>query len=622
MQERFRQAAGSDRRLSESEMQRLAESLGAELKIPTSTFGDLRFMFWRYDFSGDGSLDEEEGMMLIEGMMRAYRDSQDPAGARAGMMTTGDIPVKRMESHYEVTKKLGQGGQGAVWLATDRSNGQSKVVKYYDKASASAPADDIIEEFALLSRLDHPRIARTYEIFQDRANIYVVSEPYFGGDLSGIVQKACQAGVAINGSWFAGIWKQACEGVAFLHKNHMMHCDIKEANIMITSGDRLESPTVVVIDFGLASNFGAESRTGGTPGYMPPEVWQMGLWTTKGDTFAMGVVFYTMMGGRRPFSDGARSIDEIKARTLQCRLPTPHPANLEMIPSLITLLEQMFQKDFHQRPTLTRVIESGFFQEAAAGGRVEISPSALQDMAAIQHKSKLHRALLTDLASKENLAQLEELSAMFIALDTDNDGLVGVDEVRRGLAGKLPADETENLITCLVGKSGQVAYTQFMGEMIAARKGSVAQTLWQIFQDLDVDGNGTLSGSEIEKMLKRDAVAEAMRGHSAADILRRMDKDGNGCVSWEEFRAALSVTKENGSVKWSAGSAAEYYSVAHNKWVPCKVLEVRAKDGAIQLNVKPGCWISTREQANKVRAASNSKSMAGYHVLAAAINME
>ena len=63
-------------------------------------------------------------------------------------------------------RKLGQGGQGAVYLAADRVSQQKRVVKFYDKGCANAPVEDIVDEFKLLTALDHPKIARVYDVFQ------------------------------------------------------------------------------------------------------------------------------------------------------------------------------------------------------------------------------------------------------------------------------------------------------------------------------------------------------------------------------------------------------------------------------------------------------------------------
>lgn len=618
IQNKVQQFAGSDRRLDPNELQQLANTLAAELRVPVSTFGELKMLFWRYDFSGTGYLDLKESVALIEGMMRAAKDARDPSAARAGMLSTTQIPNKRMEAGYEVSKKLGQGGQGAVYLARDRLNNQEKVVKLYDKSCQNAPADDVIDEFALLTRLDHPKIARTYEIFQDAANIYVVSEPYFGGDLSTAVEKAQGAGVQLTEGWFAAIWKQSCQGIAFLHSNGVMHCDIKEPNIMISSKDNWTAPNVVVIDFGLAQNFNAGSMAAGTPGYMPPEVWSAGLWTPKGDTFAMGVTFYTMITfGRRPFSEGATSIEQIKAITANCRLPSPKPPQLQQMPLLNALLERMLARDFHQRPVIAKVLEDPWFSQAT-GTQVSMDSQALQNMAGLRRKSDLHKALLADLASKENLAQMEELSGVFAAMDSDNDGTIDADEARRGLAGRMPAAEIENLIECLIGPSGKVAYTQFMGEMIAARKGDSKQMLWQIFQELDADNSGYLDIREVGEMMKKDIVAEALGGRSPQQVMQQMDSKGRGQVSFADFRAALDSNEEN--CKYRKGDAVEYYSPSYNQWVPCQVDDARP-DGSIIVGCKPGFWITPQNQDGRVRAAGGgSSSSPGQQLLAAAMN--
>merc|ERR1719343_1218181 len=98
----------------------------------------------------------------------------------------------------------------------------------YDKSNPSAPIEDITREFELLASLKHPRIARVFDIFQDLANIYVVQEPYFGGDLTDAVRKAAEAGIFVNELWLAGVMKQVVDGVDFLHENQVMHCDLKE----------------------------------------------------------------------------------------------------------------------------------------------------------------------------------------------------------------------------------------------------------------------------------------------------------------------------------------------------------------------------------------------------------
>merc|ERR1719171_3363823 len=79
------------------------------------------------------------------------------------------------------------------------------------------PVEDITAEFELLIKLKHPKIARYYEIFQDYNNFYIVSEPYFGGDLTKLVATASTSGVKVTEAWLARIILQIAQGVSFLH---------------------------------------------------------------------------------------------------------------------------------------------------------------------------------------------------------------------------------------------------------------------------------------------------------------------------------------------------------------------------------------------------------------------
>merc|ERR1719379_439601 len=95
---------------------------------------------------------------------------------------------------------------------------------------------ELIDEFALMKSLSSPYVARTYEVFQDRSFYYLVNEPYFGGDLSKLGKRAIDDGVSMGEDWWRGIFRQCVDGVAYLHSKAIMHCDIKEPNIMIADG--------------------------------------------------------------------------------------------------------------------------------------------------------------------------------------------------------------------------------------------------------------------------------------------------------------------------------------------------------------------------------------------------
>ncbi|CAE7750194.1 CPK1 [Symbiodinium sp. CCMP2592] len=127
-------------------------------------------------------------------------------------------------------------------------------IKFYEKADANAGGlDELMDEYVLMASLDNPHIAKTYEVFQDKSFYYLVNEPYFGGDLTKLGKNASQQGVRMGENWWRQIFRQCMDGLCYLHGNGVMHCDIKEPNIMISKSESYEAPQVVLIDFGLAS---------------------------------------------------------------------------------------------------------------------------------------------------------------------------------------------------------------------------------------------------------------------------------------------------------------------------------------------------------------------------------
>lgn len=389
---------------------------------------------------------------------------------------------------------------------------------------------------------------------------------------------------------------------------------------MISSKAEFQKPNVVVIDFGLSQGFSGGARAAGTPGYMPAEVLQFGLWTPKGDTFSMGVTFYSMCTtGQSPFYYNCQSAEQVTQLVMQGRMPPTHPT-LQRIPALNQMLTRMLCRDFHQRPTIARVLEDPWLKNAS-GAAVSLDGAALAKMSKQNEMSTLQKGLLADMASRENLAQMEDISATFVAMDKDNNGLVDANEARAALRGKMPQADIEALIGALIGDGGgSVAYTAFMGQMVAARKGNSSQMLWKIFQELDTDNGGTLCQSELQAMLNREEVAAMMGGKSGDQVLAEFGWDRKSVVTWEEFKEGFEKTSGGVKAQFEEGQDVEYYSPSYGKWVPCQVTKVRG-DAAITISVKPGFFITVADQRNKVRAPGGPQASPGLNLLHGAMGM-
>ncbi|CAE8599769.1 unnamed protein product [Polarella glacialis] len=157
-------------------------------------------------------------------------------------------------------------------------------IKFFPKADQNDDdLEDIINEFALMKKLKNEHVPQTYDVFQDSSFYYLVNEPYFGGDFTKLATRAHDQGISMSEAWWRHLFWQCLDGLRYLHSNAIMHCDVKEGNVMLAEGDSYESPRVVLIDFGLCESFSATTNgASGTPGYIPPETWETEWWYPRG----------------------------------------------------------------------------------------------------------------------------------------------------------------------------------------------------------------------------------------------------------------------------------------------------------------------------------------------------
>jgi serine/threonine protein kinase len=162
-----------------------------------------------------------------------------------------------------------------------------------------------------------------------------------------------------------------------MHEQAMIHCDVKEANMMLKT-KTFQRPEVVLIDFGVSKAM-AKNLDGicGTPGYIPPETWDLQKWIPRGDVFSLGVVMLQMIADKLPpqgkrfqwtpggiFIEGCMTTMEIahatRTRAVPMHLMSHHS------PSLRLLVQAMLSKQASGRPTPARALESAWFHEANA----------------------------------------------------------------------------------------------------------------------------------------------------------------------------------------------------------------------------------------------------------------
>jgi len=215
-------------------------------------------------------------------------------------------------------------------------------------------------EVELMSDLgEHPNIGNVIEVFQDPCSYHLVQPYYCGGNLEGLKTRAVCAGVVPTADWWSSIFSQCLTGLAHMHSQDVMHCDIKEPNIMLRTED-LSNPEVVIIDLGIAQRASTQRKMiYGTPGYIPPEVWETKNWCPESDMFSLGVVVLQLLMGKMGiFVEKTRTYKEVEEATKQ-RLPPFELMPIEF-PVFRGLAQKLLEKDFRARPTAASLLQGSW----------------------------------------------------------------------------------------------------------------------------------------------------------------------------------------------------------------------------------------------------------------------
>lgn len=226
---------------------------------------------------------------------RVARTRRDAAAA----LTAPDV----LDGRYELQQPLGSGGMAAVYRAWDRETRRPCAVKVLADVLAHDEAfrRRFRHEAASAGGLTHPRIVRVYGWGQDGLRQFIAME-YVGG---GTLRERLQRDGPLPEADALAIAAEAADALAYAHRRHVVHRDVKPHNILLT-----EDGHVKVADFGIALSLDTTSltRTGtvmGSAPYLSPEQARGDAASPASDQYALGVVLYEMLTGRPLFSGEA-----------------------------------------------------------------------------------------------------------------------------------------------------------------------------------------------------------------------------------------------------------------------------------------------------------------------------
>ena len=222
-------------------------------------------------------------------------------GLPGGMTETLPEPPARQISHYRLLRPLGRGGMGVVHLAEDVELGRQVAIKLLLERREARPADAarFRREARAAASLDHPNIGTVYEAGEHEGARFLVMAYYDGTTLAQLLARAPER--RLPGVDAAAITGQLAAALAAAHAAGIVHRDLKPETVMVLADGRVK-----LLDFGLARWVDTPAITEegiaiGTAAYMAPEQLRGERTGPAADLWALGVVVYEMLAGRRPF---------------------------------------------------------------------------------------------------------------------------------------------------------------------------------------------------------------------------------------------------------------------------------------------------------------------------------
>ncbi|QWR78005.1 serine/threonine-protein kinase [Candidatus Magnetomonas plexicatena] len=202
---------------------------------------------------------------------------------------------------YQLIRELGRGAMGVVYHGKDPVINREVAIKTlrYDEIDWDQIADvkeRFLKEAEAAGKLSHPNIVKIYDVGDDNDESFMAMELLSGGDLT----RYCQQSARLPFGEVLKIVTGVADALDYAHANGVVHRDIKPANIML-----LHNKEIRVTDFGIARVMEkSKTLTGmimGTPSYMSPEQIAGRKVDGRSDLFSLGVVFYELLSGDKPF---------------------------------------------------------------------------------------------------------------------------------------------------------------------------------------------------------------------------------------------------------------------------------------------------------------------------------
>jgi len=329
----------------------------------------------------------------------------------------------------------------------------------------------------------------------------------------------------------------------YCHHHGVVHRDIKLDNFIYES--EAEDAELKLIDFGFAAEIapGKESMWDqlGTPSYMAPELWgqEEAEYDSSVDMWALGVVTYMLLSGKRPFHHQDKREKARMIRHDALRFPSPEWDRVSS--EAKDFCSSLMQKKPRDRLSATAAKDHPWIKHAS---RLHAGADAAHELARHQEivesleqfceADDLKKLALEVIAFSTPPAKLHELRDLFVKIDVDDSGTISLEEFRKAMSlhQEVPQDRVEQMFRDMdIDNSGEVDYSEFLSATLSAQKHSTS-SLMGAFNTLDSDKDGYITHGDIVQALDGQ-----MSDSSIRDMLQHADVSGR--VNFQLFKSIM-----------------------------------------------------------------------------------
>ena len=452
------------------------------------------------------------------------------------------------EKIYLKTRLLGSGAFGEVWLVHHKDLDRDFAMKIIKKRkNRSNDEKEILNEIEILKKLDHPKILKVIDFYSTTKKYYIITEYCPEGELFNEIIKVGK----FDEGQAAFIINQILKAVTYCHKMNIIHRDIKPENIMITNREKNGCLQVKLIDFGTAKIFEKgvqENKYVGSSYYMAPEVIKR-KYDEKCDLWSIGVILYILLTGRPPFdgNDDEEILENVK-KGVYDKWAYPFPLLSAHAKDLIF---KLLQYDPKKRLSAEEAIEHPWFKTAEFKKKdkvntisPELAKELIHNMTKYRSDNMLKCAVIAYLVHHiTNTEECFEASKLFNKIDLNSDGKIEKHELIQGFEkywgiSKEEAKEKVDLIFANIDTdfNGFIEYEEFVRAAVNSSIFMSQNYLKFAFNYFDRDSSGDITFEEIKKRFTQNTKnTNSKVDKELKEIFDKIDINGDGSISFGEF---------------------------------------------------------------------------------------